>query len=97
MSYEPHRPLYQRISDSTSKAYSRRQNHESINEQMENITMVYSVSLVLSIEADNEQEAIERFCSVIAVGNFDTDQVEVEEERADDVLFTENEINSIPE
>ena len=37
MSYEPHRPLYQRISDSTSKAYNRRQNDHSINEQMEDV------------------------------------------------------------
>ena len=35
MSYEPHRPLYQRISDSTSKAYNRRQNDSHINEQVE--------------------------------------------------------------
>ena len=55
-------------------------------------TMKYSVSLVLSIEADNEQEAIEQFCADMAVGNFDTDQMEVEEERDEDILFTEKEI-----
>lgn len=41
----------------------------------------YSVSLCLSVEADNETDAIAKFAEMVEEGNFDGDSIEAEQEQ----------------
>jgi hypothetical protein len=41
-------------------------------------TMLYSVSLTLSIEGSNEQEAIDEFLERLSYNDFDSDSIDVE-------------------
>jgi phosphotransferase system HPr-like phosphotransfer protein len=45
---------------------------------------MYSVSITLSVDADDENEALNEFVSMIENGNYDSASIDIEEEEEDD-------------
>jgi hypothetical protein len=48
----------------------------------------YSVSLTLSVHAENEEEAAAEFYKLVSMGAYDSDSLEVEEEVKDEASKT---------
>ena len=42
--------------------------------------MIYTITIMLSVEAKDEKEALEAFLERIRLGDFDSDHIEIEKE-----------------